>query len=34
VSVQYLVTGADPAKPDTADVIQQAEKLLDDLKKL
>jgi transcriptional regulator with XRE-family HTH domain len=34
VTVEYLVTGADPAKPDTSAVIQQAEKLLDGLKKL
>jgi transcriptional regulator with XRE-family HTH domain len=34
VSVEYLVTGKDPGKPDTSGVIQQAEKLLDDLKRL
>ncbi|MDR1325610.1 MAG: helix-turn-helix domain-containing protein [Treponema sp.] len=30
----YLVTGAEPGKPDTSGVIQQAEKLLADLKRL
>jgi transcriptional regulator with XRE-family HTH domain len=34
VTVEYLVTGKDPAKPDTSAVIQKAQDLLDDLKKL
>lgn len=34
VSVEYLITGKDLAKPDTSGLIQQAETLLDGLKKL
>jgi transcriptional regulator with XRE-family HTH domain len=35
VSVEYLITGAESvSKPDTSGVIQQVEKLLDDLKRL
>jgi hypothetical protein len=33
-SVEYLVTGQEPGKPDTAPVIQKLESALDDLKKL
>ena len=33
-SVEYLVSGNDPAKPYTAELINHAEALLDGLKKL
>ena len=34
VTVEYLVSGKDPEKPDTAGLVKQAETLLDGLKKL
>jgi transcriptional regulator with XRE-family HTH domain len=34
VSVEYLVTGVDPAKPDTSVLIRHAQALLDGLEKL
>jgi transcriptional regulator with XRE-family HTH domain len=34
VTVEYLVTGADPAKPDVSDAIRHIETALDGLKKL
>jgi transcriptional regulator with XRE-family HTH domain len=34
VSVEYLVTGAEPGKPDTTPLIEQAQALLDGLKRL
>ena len=33
VSVEYLVTGAEPGKPDTAPIIAHLEAALDDLKR-
>ena len=34
VTVEYLVSGENPGKPDTAGLVKQAEALLDGLKKL
>ena len=34
VTVEYLVSGKDPEKPDTAGLVRHAEALLDGLKKL
>jgi transcriptional regulator with XRE-family HTH domain len=34
VSVEYLVTGADPGKPDTADALRHLEAVKDFIKKL
>jgi hypothetical protein len=34
VSVEYLVTGAESGKPDTAPLLEHAQALLDGLKRL